>query len=71
MRYGAFSNMPAETIDLYIEQARLECPNNLQSLVEEINKLVGKDPVDYLRPKVHLVKGQPSKEIPLMVESMM
>ena len=33
-----------------------------------MNKLLGKDTVDYLRPKVHLVKGKPSKEIPLMVE---
>ena len=68
LRYGAFSHMPEEKVDLYTEQARRECSDNLGFLVEEMNNLVGKDTINYLRPKVHLVKGKPSAEIPLMVK---
>jgi len=63
-----FFNLPEEKVDLYTEQARQESSDNLQSLVNEMNTLVGKDTVDYLHPKVHLVKGKPSEEIPLMVK---
>ena len=68
LRYGAFSNMPEEKVNLYIEQAYRKCSDNLEYLLKEMNTLVGKDTVDYLHPKVHLVKGKPSKEIPLMVK---
>jgi nucleotide-binding universal stress UspA family protein len=68
LRYGAFSNMPEEKIDVYTDQARRECLEKLDFLVEKMNVCVGKDIVDYLRPKVHLVKGKPSIDIPLMVK---
>lgn len=68
LRYGAFSHMSEENIDLYTEQARRECSDNLQLLVKEMNTLVGTNTVDYLHPKVHLVKGRPSEEIPKMVK---
>lgn len=68
LRYGTFSHLSDETVDLYSEQTRRECTTNLELLVLEMNQLVGHDAVDYLRPKLHLVKGDPSQEIALMVE---
>lgn len=68
LRYGTFSHLSDETVDLYTEQIRRECTTNLEVLLLEMNQLVGQETIDYLRPKLHLVKGDPSKEIPLMVE---
>lgn len=68
LRYGTFSHLSDETVDLYSEQTRRECTTNLEVLVLVMNQLVGHDALDYLHPKLHLVKGDPSQEIPLMVE---
>ncbi len=68
MRYGAFSQVPDEKVDQYVGQIRRECEERLESLVDEMTESVGKDAVEYVRPMTHLVKGVPSKEIPLMVK---
>ncbi len=68
LRYGAFSQMPTEKVDHYAERIRQGCSDKLTFIVKEMNNLVGKDTVDYLCPKVHLVKGLPAKEIPLIAE---
>ncbi len=68
LRSGAFTHLPDEKVDVYSEQARRECSYKLDTLVRELNSLVGKDTVDYLNPKSHLVKGEPSQEIPLLIK---
>lgn len=67
-RYGSFSQLPKEKADLYVEQVRRECSDKLKLLVREMNDELGKDVAEYLSPRTHLVKGDPSKEIPLMAE---
>lgn len=67
-RYGSFSQVPEDKVDLYVEQARRECADKLESLVREMSDTVGKEAVQFLLPETHLVKGHPSKEIPLMAE---
>ncbi len=67
-RYGAFSRLPEEEVNQYIEQVHSECSNKLNKLVKEMDSMLGKAAMQYLQPKIHLVKGKPSKEIPLMAE---
>lgn len=67
-RHGAFSHVSSEKVDEYVEQVRRECSDKLNILVKEMDNILGKEAVQYLRPKVHLEKGEPSKEIPLMTE---
>lgn len=67
-RHGAFSRVPNEEVDQYVEQVRRECSARLDNFVKEMSGILGKDAVQYLEPKVHLVKGKASREIPLMVE---
>lgn len=67
-RYGAFSRVPEEEVYQYVEQVRRECSDKLEILVKEMDDMLGKEAVQYLLPRVHLVKGKPSREIPLMAE---
>ncbi|WP_372750331.1 universal stress protein [Litorivivens sp.] len=67
-RYGAFSRMPEEEVDRYVEQIRRERSDDLDQLVRKMETMLGKDAVSYLQPRVHLAKGKPYKEIPKMVE---
>lgn len=69
LRHGAFSQMPEKQVDSYVDRARRECAQRLDTLVSEMSVLVGKDALNYLRPTVHLVKGLPAKEIPLMAKA--
>ena len=66
LRHSAFSNMPDEDINHYSRQARQACVAKLDSLVREMNKNIAQGMVEFLGPKVHLVKGIPSKEIPVL-----
>ena len=67
-RYSAFSHLPEDEVDQHVEQVRRECSDKLEILVKEMDDVLGKEAVHFLLPKVHLVKGKPSKEIPLMAE---
>lgn len=67
-RHGVFTNAPEEDVDLYVEQVRRECSDRLDLLVKEFSATLGKETVQYLLPKLHLVKGQPAREIPLLAE---
>jgi len=69
LRHGGFSSTPEETINQYVEQERRDCLQKLDALVRKMNELLGKDTVQYLHPRSHLVKGKPSKQIPLLVEN--
>ena len=67
-RYGAFSSLPEEEVNHYAEQVRRDCSDKLEVCVREMDNILGKETLQYLLPNIHLVKGKPSKEIPLMVE---
>ncbi len=67
-RYGAFSSLPEDEVNKYVDRVRRDCVDNLDLLVKEMNEILGKETVQYLHPQLHLVKGKPYKEIPLMAE---
>lgn len=66
LRHSVFSHISKEEVDTYVEKARQECLTNLKHLVNNFNDPMSQDISDYLRPKTHVVKGTPSKEIPSM-----
>ncbi len=69
LRHGGFSSTPEEKVDRYVEQERRDCTSKLQMLVRKMDEMLGKETVQYLQPRSHLIKGQASREIPLMVEN--
>ena len=66
LRYGAFAHMSDENADSYEKEAQRACADRLEFLMTVLTKQLGKDTLNFLRPKVHLVKGRPAQEIPLM-----
>lgn len=67
--YGPFSHQPEDAVDRYVEQERREVTARLEVLMKKMDKMLGKEAAQYLKPRSHLVKGNASKEIPLMVEN--
>jgi nucleotide-binding universal stress UspA family protein len=68
LRHGAFSQMTDESVDKYVEKARKEVINKVDACVREMSSYIGKEAINYIQPRVHLVKGLPAKEIPIMAE---
>lgn len=68
LRYSAFSDMKEGAVDQYVEEARAECASKLAALVDEMKSLIGADAFNYLKPKTHIEKGVPEKEIPEMTQ---
>jgi len=61
---GPFINMPEEKVLAFVEKVKLQRATNLDALMGEMASNLGQETVDYLKPKTHLVKGRPPKEIP-------
>ena len=67
MRSG-FAHVSEEQITAYVDQVRRHHAANLNSLIEEVTASLGKDTIDYLKPRKHLVKGWARKEIPVLAK---
>ncbi len=68
MRHGAFMRRPEDEVDAYVEQVRQHHTANLDALIHEVATYVGQDALDYLKPRTHLIKGGPRKEIPALAK---
>ncbi len=68
LRYGAFAQLPEDRVLEYIEDCRLEFEERLEQLLTLMKQELGRDAVDYLRPRSRLVKGKPQEQIPVMVQ---
>lgn len=65
---GAFVRTPEKQVLAYVEQLRRQHAQALDSLLDEVKGKLGQDALDYLKPKVHLVRGWARKEIPLLAK---
>jgi nucleotide-binding universal stress UspA family protein len=63
---GAFMDIPEERISAYVEQVKGAHAAALDDLMEEVQAGLGEAAVDYLKPKIHLLKGWARKEIPAL-----
>jgi len=64
MMRGAFMTKPEDEIIKYVEEVRQQCNQNLNVLMDEVIDKLGRDALDYIKPKTHLLKGYPRKNIP-------
>lgn len=55
-----------DKITQYVEQVRKRHQHNLDALMREMNRRLGQDAMDYLKPRIHLVKGSARKEVPAL-----
>lgn len=65
---GAFSHASRDRISAYVDQVRRHHAESLDDLVHEVTGRLGQDALDYLKPRTHLVKGWPRKEIPALAK---
>jgi nucleotide-binding universal stress UspA family protein len=68
LRHSAFSNVSKEKVDQYALETKSEYELKLANLIDSFQSEAGKETLDYIRPITHLVKGQPKKDIPKMVQ---
>jgi universal stress protein E len=64
--YRAIKAIPGGDIDSYIEEVRKKYQQRLNVLVDEIIVKLGQKTIEYLQPKLHLLKGSPRTEIPAL-----
>jgi universal stress protein E len=63
MRYG-FIHKPEDEINIYIEEIRQQQNHNLNALMDEVTDKLGRDTLEYIKPKMQLLKGHPRKCVP-------
>jgi len=66
--HSAFLNMPEEKITTYLELARRRHTASLDAIIHDVTSNLGEDTLDYLKPRIHLVKGWARKEIPVLAK---
>lgn len=65
---GAFMHRPEEEILAYVEQIRQKQSTSLDTFMCEVATNLGIETMDYLKPRMHLVKGGARKEIPALAK---
>jgi len=69
LRSGIAEQAEAD-VDSYVEGIRLEHKNQLDELLANFSDISGNDAVGYLKPKVHMVKGDATNVIPGLVKQL-
>jgi nucleotide-binding universal stress UspA family protein len=67
---GAFMNTPDDQLAAYVDQVRAQHDAALQQLLRSVTDNLGPEALGYLKPKVHLVKGNARREIPLLAQQL-
>lgn len=65
---GGFLKRPEEQVATYVEQIRQGRERGVNSLLQQVAEKLGHDTLDYLKPKIQLVKGFARKEIPALAK---
>lgn len=66
--HGGFMPSAEDKISAYVGEVEQHHTANLDGLLQEVASYVGQDALDYLKPRVHLIKGVARKEIPALAE---
>ena len=61
---GAFIARPEEEVASYVEEVKQQHIQNMDALMSETIETLGQDTLEYIKPKNHLLKGDPRKTIP-------
>ena len=65
---GSFMHMSEEKVTAYVEEVRQKREANLEKLMLKVTGDLGQEALDYLKPRVHLVKGWERKVIPALAK---
>ena len=65
---GSFMRTPEEKVITYVDQVRRQRESNLAKLMTKVTGHLGQNALDYLKPKVHMVKGWERKVIPSLAK---
>jgi len=60
---GGFSHRPDNEVLAYVEQVRQNQAANLDAFMGEVASCLGKETMEYLKPRTHMVKGSTHQEI--------
>ncbi|WP_028112212.1 universal stress protein [Ferrimonas kyonanensis] len=64
MRNGAFMRTGQTEVDAYVQQIRRQRSACMESLMQSLKHSIGADALQYLRPTIHLLKGDACQQIP-------
>ena len=65
---GAFIARPEEEVASYVEEVKQQHIKNMDALMSETIDTLGQDTLEYIKPKNHLLKGDPRKTIPALTK---
>jgi nucleotide-binding universal stress UspA family protein len=68
LRHSAFLRKPEDEVDAYVEQVRRDQAQRLDELMRETGAKLGPDAMDYIKPQLHLLKGEAREEIPALAK---
>jgi len=61
---SGFAKQSTTKVDAYVDEIRVKHEAYLQQLVSSVIDSVGKEVSDYIKPRIHLIKGHARDEIP-------
>jgi universal stress protein E len=65
---GGLMHAPEDKVIAYVEKVRREHAAGLDGLMREVTSNLGKDALEYLKPRTHMLKGWARKEIPALAK---
>lgn len=68
LRHSGFLHKSDEEVDAYVEQEQRHHAQRLDELMLEARAALGPEAVEYLKPKLHLLRGAARQEIPALAE---
>lgn len=69
LRLG-LAQQPEADVDAYVEEIRIKHQNQLDELLSKCIEKAGKEASDYIKPKLHLLKGDAVDKIPELVNEL-
>jgi universal stress protein E len=65
---GSFMRTPEAKVNAYVEEVKQQREASMERLLSDVTSDVGQEALDYLKPRVHLVKGWARKVIPALAK---
>lgn len=70
MRNGAFLNHTEAEVNAYVDEVQRCHSESLHRLMRDAESKLGSDALDYLKPRLHLLKGAARREIPVLARQL-
>ena len=70
LRNSAFVREPEEKVNAYVDEVQRRNAVRLDELMRETDAKLGSDAMQYLQPKLHLLKGRARREVPALAKRM-